>query len=218
MSVKLSQVNIFAVGKVDGLEVEKMIDVVTEQPGQRFDRLRDVFYLGCICADYVGDAKLGEKSANELMFDKNVSDQDIEQYYKRLTTAMFVDLEGQPIPPTSTIYLEDKMNMRNLFAVVAYPGVNIVYYEKYERLGSPSYAVTLVSPVAGAKLANHMEPEWTEGNHHDRVTMAQMFGFEYDKITDEVICPEGRPQSSFKQAVTNGAVLLNLVREMMHPH
>jgi hypothetical protein len=94
----------------------------------------------------------------------------------------------------------------------------VVFYEKGEQsfaVKSTGYAVALISPIESSKLAYHMEPEWTEGNHHDLVTMAQLFGFEYDKVTDEAVFPEGRPVSSFRLAVTAGSALLSIVRDMM---
>lgn len=215
MSVKLSQVNIFRVIEVTSEVVKKSADFLISEYGEQTEDLRGVFQAGCSCADFTGSSHFPESTltTNELIFTEKT--ENLEEYYGRLVSAMFVQIDGTPVPPCSTINLYDAHNDRLLFLAVAYPGLNVVYYEKTKSENKIGYAVDLVSGIEGSKLANHMEPDWRQGNTYDLVTMSQMFGFPYDKVTNEVVIPPGRPQSSFVLAKNSGLHTLKIIHEMM---
>lgn len=215
MGVKLSAVNIFAVGLVTPAEVMHKLDTFIGLNGERTEDISAVFCAGMICSDYAGDVEMMDTgaTADKLIFTEK-DPENYEKYYERLTSAVFVDITGHPVPPCSTIRLFDEMNGRRLVVAVAYPGLNLVYYET-ARPTSAAYAISLLSDIEGSRFANHMEPQWERGNSHDLITVCQLFGFPYDKVTDEVIIPSGKPQSSFVLARNAGAATLSAVRGMM---
>ncbi|BAQ02731.1 hypothetical protein AVU38_gp203 [Ralstonia phage RSL2] len=218
MSVKLSQVNIFRVDSVPAEMVQESAKYLINAYGEQTSDIRAVFQAGTSCADFTGAMHFPESTmdTNDLIFTEKT--ENLEEYYGRLVHAMFVQMDGTPVPPCSTINLFDKPNERLLFLAVAYPGLNVVYYEKTVNSNNVGYAIDMVSGIEGSKLANRMEPDWRQGNTHDLVMMAQMFGFPYDKVCDEVIIPPGRPQSSFMIGKTSGLQTLKIIHEMAGGH
>lgn len=218
MSVNLSQVNIFRVVPVTAEMVIRSAEYLISEYSERTEDLRAVFQAGCSCADFSGSVHFPESTltTNEIIFTEKVT--NLEEYYGRLVNAMFVQLDGTPVPPCSTINLFDAKNDRLLYIAVAYPGLNVVYFEKNTSIDKIGYAVDLLSCVEGSKLANRMEPDWRNGNTHDLVVMAGMFGFPYDKSTNEVIIPPGRPTSSFMLGRASGLATLKLIHAMTGGH
>ncbi|BCM95253.1 hypothetical protein [Burkholderia phage FLC6] len=200
-------INIIPVHAVTAKSVVARMEMFMNREGEQTAKLSDVFSAGCLCADYTAAEVSAAQFTEKLQGNEPA-------YYGRFNSTMFIDDEGNPVPPCSTIYMVDPLNFRKLYIVVAFPGLNIVYYETKPN-GAQDYTVDLVSNIENAKLANHMEPEWKEFCLHDLVTAAQMFGFEYDKDDDEVRIPPGRPANSFVLARNAGAATMEMVRTMM---
>lgn len=167
--------------------------------------LNNLFAVGLIHAHY-------EFEANDLQ------GEDIGNgtgYYDPLTTAVFLDEQGVAVSGTKTVRFLDEKSYRRLYIIVVHPGMNVIVHDRFS-FTEKGFAGTLVctSGVNCARQAIGMEPAWSEGCLYDFVMACRMFGFEYDRRSNEVYMPRHRVENAFEIGLQGAQEVTNRIRKM----
>lgn len=147
-----------------------------------------------------------------------LSDEELNNgtgYYDPLCDAIFLDEDGQPVQSTKTVRYLDEKTSRRLYIVVVYPGMNVIIHDRYS-FTEDGFGGTLVctSGVNYAKQAIGMEPCWSEDCMYDFVMACRMFGFEYDRRSNEVYMPRERKENAFEIGLRGSQELTHRIRKM----
>uniref|UniRef100_A0AAU7PFE3 Uncharacterized protein n=1 Tax=Burkholderia phage vB_BgluM-SURPRISE13 TaxID=3159457 RepID=A0AAU7PFE3_9VIRU len=167
--------------------------------------LNNLFAVGLIHAHYEFEAS-------------DVQDEDIGNgtgYYDPLTSAVFIDEQGVAVSGTKTVRFLDEKSYRRLYIIVVHPGMNVIIHDRFS-FTEKGFAGTLVctTGVNCARQAIGMEPAWAEGCLYDFVMACRMFGFEYDRRSNEVYMPRRRVENAFEIGLQGAQEITNRIRKM----
>lgn len=180
--------NAFTVGILSPDFIMKAMQMYRDKFGDHIVHLTHGLGIGCVMADF-------HFQINTLEPVKDGKEENLHLVYEKFRTAMFIDQQGNAVPPGFTVGIADRVNKRDIFVAVGLTGDNVVLYQKTPDDTKISKIGIIGDPLTVRAL--RMQPEWKDGNSHDKVMLSSMFGFEYDRNDDEILVPEGRMESSF---------------------
>lgn len=176
------------------LKHKKVYGLLDEVTGEHF--IKDIGYafeIGACMADY------------ELRMQDDFSPPKSEEISKtagiflKYTDTTFIS-ENKELPTGSTVGLFSIDGLRTGYAIVLWPGKNIVYYISSSIWDVKTPKIDLHASDIFKKACG-IEIPWTADNICDKVRTAGLFGMVYNKAANEIVLPSVRLTSAASYGV-----------------
>lgn len=173
------------------MDILLQMEIVSRTPGHTpgtFINLSQAFEAGCHQADF------------QIVVDGLHVDTDIAttELFKHYTTLQFQLENGSLLQTGDTIGVFDRVNYRMAYVVVLWPGHNLVYYT-HASIDERESDIRLHATTT-MQRASRIMPNWRDGNHYDKIMLANLFGFAYSKENNTIQIPKGIVDSAFSLA------------------